>query len=153
MVVGGARTPYSERLAALAEGLPAAARRRLNLLSDLTPESKRDLLADCDVFASPSGHESFGLTTLEAWVHSRPVVVGDTPAQSEIVKEGVTGLLVPYRDEQRLLDALLRLARDPDLRRRLGAAGRAQVLERHTIDTMADRFAEVLREAAASGRR
>jgi glycosyltransferase involved in cell wall biosynthesis len=153
MVVGGARTPYSEKLAALAESMPAAARRRLNLLSDLTPESKQDLLVDCDVFASPSGHESFGLTTLEAWVHSRPVVVGDTPAQSEIVKEGVTGLLVPYRDEQRLLDALLRLARDPDLRRRLGAAGRAQVLERHTIDTMADRFAEVLREAAASGRR
>jgi glycosyltransferase involved in cell wall biosynthesis len=150
MVVAGARTPYSEKLEALAEGLPEAARRRLILLSDLAPESKQDLLADCDVFASPSGHESFGLTTLEAWVHGRPVIVGDTPAQREIVESGLTGILVPYRDESSLLAALVGLARDPELRVRMGAAGRARVLQRHTVDRMVEQIWQVLTEAASS---
>ena len=55
---------------------------------------------------------------------SRPIVSADVPGCREIVREEVTGLLVPPGNAGALADALGRLARDPGLRRRLGAAAR-----------------------------
>ncbi len=52
------------------------------------------------------------------------MVAADVSGCREIVKDGLTGLLVPPGDAGGLADALERLARDPDLRRRLGAAAR-----------------------------
>jgi len=150
LVVAGSRTPYSAVLERLASELPPAARARFRLLSDLTAQRKTDLLAACDVFASPSGHESFGITNLEAWARSRPVVLGDGPAQRSITEPGVSSLLVPYRDAEALLDALVRLARDPGLRRRLGEAGRRRLLERYTLDGVVDAYFDLYREAAGA---
>ena len=150
LVVAGSRTPYSEVLERLGSELPAPARARFRLLSDLSMQQKTDLLAACDVFASPSGHESFGITNLEAWARSRPVVLGDGPAQRSITEPGVSSILVPYRDTAALAAALVRLARDPGLRRRLGEAGRRRLLERFTLDAVADAYYELYREAAAA---
>ena len=61
---------------------------------------------------------------LEAAACGRPMVATDVSGCREIVRDGVTGLLVPPRDAERLAQALERLARDRDLRRRLGAAAR-----------------------------
>jgi glycosyltransferase involved in cell wall biosynthesis len=57
---------------------------------------------------------------------------------------------MPYRDESSLLAALVGLARDPELRVRMGAAGRARVLQRHTVDRMIEQIWQVLTEAASS---
>lgn len=148
LVVAGSRTPYSEHLRSLQAALPPAAAERFRLLDDLTSQQKVDLLAACDAFASPSGHESFGITTLEAWSRSKPVVLGDGPAQRSIATEGVNALLVPYRDAGRLLDSLLRLAGDAGLRRRMGEAGRRLVLDRYTLDGISDQYFELYRAAA-----
>jgi glycosyltransferase involved in cell wall biosynthesis len=61
-------------------------------VDDVTTAERAQLLADCDVFASPSTQESFGITTLEAWSHAKPVVIGDGPAQRSIVEDGVSGI-------------------------------------------------------------
>lgn len=55
----------------------------------------------------------------------RPVVTGDTPAARELLTDGADALLVPPGDPAALADALRRLANDPVLGERLGAAGRA----------------------------
>jgi glycosyltransferase involved in cell wall biosynthesis len=148
LVVAGAQTPYSEHLRRLQRGLPAAAAGRFRLLDYVSEQDKANLLAACDVFASPSGFESFGITTLEAWARCKPVVVGRDTAQRSIVQHGVTGLLVPYRRPDRLLDALLRLASDPEGGRRMGEAGRRVLLERYTWDRVADQYHELFQEAA-----
>ena len=149
LVVAGSRTPYSEVLERLGSELPATAKARFRLLSDLSAQRKSDLLAACDVFASPSGHESFGITNLEAWARSRPVVLGDGPAQRSITEPGISSILVPYRDVGALVAALVGLARDPDLRRSLGEAGRRRLLERFALDSVADAYHELYQEAAA----
>ncbi len=64
---------------------------------------------------------------LEAAACGRPMIAADVSGCREIVRDGVTGLLVPPGDAGGLADALERLARDPDLRRRLGAAARELV--------------------------
>ena len=152
LVVGGARTPYSATLRGLEARLPKAVADRLLILDDLDPQAKADLLADCDVFASPSGYESFGITTLEAWSQKKPVILGDTPVQREIVGNTETGILVPYRDKPKLLQALLRLAASPPLRHSMGIFGHARLLEKYTLDRTVDDFHSLFAEAVNAGR-
>jgi len=54
----------------------------------------------------------------------------------ELVKDGVTGLLVPPGDPQALAQALQRLLEDEQLRQRMGEAGRQRALEKFTLDRM-----------------
>jgi glycosyltransferase involved in cell wall biosynthesis len=56
------------------------------------------------------------------------VVATDVGGVAEAVEDGETGLLVPAANPEALARALERLVSDPDLRRRLGAAGRARAL-------------------------
>jgi glycosyltransferase involved in cell wall biosynthesis len=80
------------------------------------------------VFVLPSRTEGMPNALLEAMGSGLPVVVSDgTPGPLELVEDGVTGLVVPVDDAAALASALARLARDADLRRRLGGAASARV--------------------------
>lgn len=153
VVIGGARTRYTAELERLMNELSPLARARCRLLGDLSNQEKADLLGDCDVMASPSGYEAFGITTLEAWSLRKAVVVGDSPSQSCIVTDGESGLIVPYRDEPRLLHALERLGHDPLLRTAMGEAGHTRLLARYLRRDIERRHAELLAEAAQAAAR
>jgi len=97
---------------------------------DCAPAATKAAALDaCDVFAMPSRHETFGLGYLEAWIHERPVIGGDIPPLREVIDHGRDGLLVRQRPDE-VAGALLRLLGDEELRRSMGRAGRAKVLER-----------------------
>ena len=83
-----------------------------------------EIWAKGQIAVLPSHREGLPKSLLEAAACGRPMVAADVSGCREIVKDGVTGLLVPPGDAGGLADALERLARDPDLRRRLGAAAR-----------------------------
>lgn len=78
----------------------------------------------------PSYREGFPRALLEAAASGRPMVATDVPGCREIVRHGVTGLLVPVRDATALADAIERLATDRDARERFGNAARRMVEER-----------------------
>jgi glycosyltransferase involved in cell wall biosynthesis len=153
LVIAGARTPYSNELARLADSLPPPSRTRLLILDDVSTQEKAELLADCDAFASPSGEESFGITTLEAWANAKPVVLGDTPTQRLVAEPGVSALLVTHGDEDSVLEALSRLASDASLRAGLGEAGRRRLDERHSLPRVVSDYFELFSAAARSSRR
>jgi len=71
--------------------------------------------------------EGFGWTIAEAMAHGKPVVGTRAGAIPEVMGETGTALLVNRGDSRALAAALIRLIRSPDLRERLGAAGRARV--------------------------
>ncbi len=83
-----------------------------------------EIWAQSHIAVLPSHREGLPKSLLEAAACGRPMVATDVSGCREIVHEEVTGLLVPARDAERLAEALERLARDRDLRRRLGAAAR-----------------------------
>jgi len=70
-----------------------------------------------DVFVYPSLYEGFGLPLVEAMACGTPVIASDTPALSEVV--GSAGLVVGTKDVPALAQALLELAREPELRHEL----------------------------------
>src|SRR6185503_4719271 len=95
-------------------------------------------LAAADVVAMPSLHEGLGVAALEAMAASRPVVASRVGGLAEVVVDGDTGVLVPPSDPPALAAGLTRLARDPGLRARYGAAGRARVLAVYSGARMAE---------------
>ena len=152
LVIAGSRTPYSAEVRRRVQALQAEARQKVEVLDDVDEAEKTALLAACDIFASPSRYESFGITVLEAWRQGRPVMVGDGPALRCVVEDGVSGLLVAHQPRA-VLDGLLRLAADPGLRRQLGEAGHARFLERYTLDRMIDDYHDLLVAAREAGPR
>ena len=92
--------------------------------------------------------EPFGLTTVEAMARGLPVIGSGVGATVEIIAPGVNGILTPPGDERALAAAIQRLAADPSLRARLGAAARRTV-ERFTIEENVRRVARHLQRAAA----
>jgi glycosyltransferase involved in cell wall biosynthesis len=89
-----------------------------------TDEVER-LMAACDVVVAPSRGPEIGLPALEAAASGVPVIATGTITGAGVVVPGETGVLVPGGGARELADAVAALARDPGLRRRIGAAARA----------------------------
>ena len=111
-------------------------------------------MAAADVVAVPSirhGGYVDGLpnVALEAMAAGTPVVGSRVGGIPELVRDGENGLLVPEKDAAALAAALLALAGDPALRRRLGQAGRAEIQAERSWDAVGARFEEVFERARA----
>jgi glycosyltransferase involved in cell wall biosynthesis len=78
----------------------------------------------------PSMGEGFGMVALEAMERSRPVIAAAIGGLGELVRDGETGVLVPAGEVEPLREAIVRVAGDLELARRMGEAGRARALSR-----------------------
>ncbi|HEV2358004.1 MAG TPA: glycosyltransferase family 1 protein [bacterium] len=99
-----------------------------------------------DLFVYPSLCESFGFPLVEAMASGLPIVAADLPLNHEMC--GDAAVYYPPRDPAALARQVAGLARDPDLRARLAAAGRARA-GRFSWDDHVDEVMAVVREAAA----
>jgi glycosyltransferase involved in cell wall biosynthesis len=86
------------------------------------------LLAASDIFTLPSRFEGLPMSVIEAMLTGLPVVATNVRGPAEQVIDGETGLSIPAGDSAALGTALGRLVRDPDLRARMGQAGRQRAL-------------------------
>lgn len=117
---------------------------QVRFLGRVSPEELARCYAACDIFVMPSRGEGFGIVFLEAMAFGKPVVASTAGACPEVVIDGETGILVDYGDVAGLTAALSRLAAEPDLRRRLGEAGRQRLLAEFTYEHFAHRVGELL---------
>jgi glycosyltransferase involved in cell wall biosynthesis len=85
------------------------------------------LWASAHIAVLPSHREGLPLSLLEAAACGRPLIATDVPGCRVIARPDVNGYLVPLEDAEALADAIARLADDPELRRRFGAASREMV--------------------------
>jgi glycosyltransferase involved in cell wall biosynthesis len=97
---------------------------RVSRLGVLDDRQKRDFFAGIDVFALPSRSDSFGIVLLEAWANGAANIGYRAGGVAWVIRHEQDGLLVNCGDVDGLTAALLRLATDGELRRRLGKAGR-----------------------------
>src|SRR5262249_45881350 len=80
--------------------------------------------------------EGLGTSLLDAMACGRPVVATSAGGIPEVVEDGLTGLLVPPRDHEAMAAAIVRLLKDPALRRQMGEAGLVSGRERFSVDRM-----------------
>ena len=90
---------------------------------------------------------------MEYMACSLPVVASDSGGDRELVRDGVTGFIVPPRDSRALASRLDMLCHDPGLRARLGAAGRERVEAEFTLERMVAEYVSAYAHVVAERRR
>jgi len=90
-------------------------------------ENMPEIYHQTHIVCLPSYREGLPKVLLEAAASGRPIVATDVPGCREIVIDGDNGLLVPVRDASALAGALKKLIECPDMRKQMGARGRALV--------------------------
>ncbi|MFJ8665569.1 glycosyltransferase family 4 protein [Streptomyces sp. NPDC093600] len=123
----------------------------VEFVKGITDAELVDLVRSAQVSCVPSLYEGFSLPAAEAMATGTPLVATTGGAIPEVAgRDGETCLAVPPGDADALATALGRMLDDPELRARLGAAGRARVLARFTWARAAQGTAELYREAIAA---
>ena len=106
-----------------------------------------------DIFVMSSVTEGLGTSLLDAMAAGKPIVATRTGGIPEVVADGETGLLVPPRDEEALADAIVRLLKDPDLRREMGEAGRVRARNLFSLERMVQNTLNVYQRVATEPHR
>jgi glycosyltransferase involved in cell wall biosynthesis len=124
----------------------------VRLLGRVEPET---VFAESDILAFPSHLDGPGRSVFEAGARGIPAIVALRHRVEDVVVDGETGLIVPERDPQALAQAILRLADDAGLRRRLGQNARTRYRRQFAPQPIADQmlglYRTLMREANPGG--
>ena len=111
--------------------------------------SRRELsacYARADIFALPSTGEGFVFVFLEAMAFGKPLVGARAGGATDLIEDGVNGLLVPPHDQGALAQAIERLLRDDSLRATLGQKGAEIVRRKYRFDAFEKGLSTILAE-------
>ena len=145
-IVGGG--PQEKELIELAQTL--AVKEQIEFVGQVPHHEVVYWLNKLDIYVALSRleSESFGVAVLEASACALPVLVSNEGGLPEVVKDGVTGFVVAKENVAEAAEALTKLVCDASLRQRMGAAGRAHVLEHYdweqSVSIMEDVYRQVL---------
>jgi phosphatidylinositol alpha-mannosyltransferase len=124
--------------------------RYIDVRGRVSGEALHSAMHEADVLCAPSlSGESFGMVLTEAFAAGTPAIASAIAGYSDVVDDGVDGVLVPPGDAQRLAEELQRAHHEPE---RLAAMGRAarQSAERYAWPQVADRVTAVYERALAA---
>ena len=118
------------------------------ILAGFVPDTvKPRYYASADIFCAPAtGAESFGIVLLEALASGLPVVATEVPGYMSVLEPGRDRVTVPTKSWRELAASLVVLARDPDLRRRLGGYA-VEKARRYSWPAVASEVVDVYHEA------
>lgn len=102
-----------------------------------------DYLSISDIGVLPSHQEGFSNSILEGMASGLPMVVTDVGGNSEAIDDKINGLIVPAKDSTKLGEAILTLASDKKLRKKMGKAARTKVKKRFTWDKCMELYQKV----------
>ncbi len=142
-LVIGPTNAYTEEL--VQKGLPE------NLSLAGYASSPRAAMERANVVLSLSHFaESFGRTVAEAQAARRPVIAYDWGAIPELIEQGRTGFLAPYRDVDSVASYVEKLCSEPSLIKEMGEAGRAKMIGEYAPDVLRKALQRVFRQALQS---
>ena len=96
-----------------------------------------------DIFVSTSIYEAFGLTFIEAGFYELPIVTTNVEGIPEVVENSVTGLLCNPNNATGIANNIIRLIEDPELRKRMGMAGRKRCLKLFNVENMVNQYLQL----------
>lgn len=108
-------------------------------------------LSAMDVFCLPVERAGMGVTMLQAMACGVPVIATDVGDVSQVITDGITGLIIPPADEDAIVKAVSSLLKDVGRARRIGQAGASLIRDRYPLNNMLSDMLNVYREAKAAG--
>lgn len=118
----------------------------VQILGYLEGEEKERILAETDIFVLPSYKEGLPMSLLEAMAWGVVPVATRVGGIPEVIIDGYNGLLVDPGNKGQLLQAILKLAQDPDLRATMSNNARETIATNYCIDAYAKRLLEIYSE-------
>ncbi|QQG52876.1 MAG: glycosyltransferase family 4 protein [Candidatus Falkowbacteria bacterium] len=137
-----------EYLQDLAKNSPLAD--RIIFLGELSEADKWDWLRACDTFIMPAREiggdfEGFGIVYLEANLAGKPVIAGNSGGVKDAVLHLVNGLLVNPDNQPEIKEAIIKLAKDKNLRQELGAKGKSRAQTEFNWDAQAKKLCQFIK--------
>jgi len=106
----------------------------------------RPILSTFDIFVLPSLNEGMGRCLLEAQALGVPVVATKVGGVPDIVRNNVTGILVPPRNSQALSEAVIKLLKDKPLRKNMSKQGKKWVDKKFSVEVMVEKLSDLYQE-------
>jgi glycosyltransferase involved in cell wall biosynthesis len=103
----------------------------------------KELYRECDAFVLPSFAEGVPVVLMESMAMEIPCIATWVGGVPELIRDGVDGLLVAGGDIDSLMNAIRKLAGDPELRRRLGVQARQRVFQQYNLQKNTERLADI----------
>lgn len=138
-VVGYRRASERAMWDALASGIPG-----VELLDPVPYDQVQQYLSRCKALVTPSRSEGMGRVFIEAMACGKPCIGSRTGGIPNIVEDGRTGLLAAPEDPEDLARKLDMLLSDPDMRRRMGEAGRERAMSLLSGSSYAENYREMM---------
>jgi colanic acid/amylovoran biosynthesis glycosyltransferase len=115
-------------------------RDRVILAGTLSEGEVFTLLSKADAFVLPSIGlgEAWPVSVMEAMAAGLPVIASAIGATPEMITPGYDGFLTPQRDDNSLMESIIRLSKDVELRRRVGQAARQTARQRFDVSVTAE---------------
>jgi glycosyltransferase involved in cell wall biosynthesis len=120
---------------------------RVRIIGSVNPEEIPKWMHLGDTFVLPSHTEGMPNVVLEAMAAGKPVIATDVGGVSEVIQDGVSGVLVPPKDPESLKRAMLDLLADEEKATRMGRAGRERIESSFTLESTAMGISRVYTKA------
>jgi len=121
--------------------------RELNIKKDVYFLGKRTdvpaIISSLDVSVLSSTNEGFSNVIMESMAAGKPVVATNVGGSKEMIKDGITGYLVPPADSNAMANAIMDLLKSPEKAVAMGGMGRKVVQEKFTVETMVKKYEEL----------
>jgi glycosyltransferase involved in cell wall biosynthesis len=108
------------------------------------------ILKASDIFILPSLREAFGLVILEAMASGVVVIATNSGGATDIIKDGITGYIIPPSNSDRIVEAIFEIIRNPDKKRQMEIAAIDSVRKNFTAEIMANKTVDVYNKLATN---
>lgn len=122
---------------------------QVELLGAMPPSQVKEKMRQADVFLHAAVSEGFCNAVLEAQAMRLPVVCSDADGLAENVAEGESGFVVARRNPRALAEKLDLLARNPELREKMGQAGRERVMAHFQVSDQISAWERLYRQVTS----
>jgi len=124
-------------------------RDRFVLSGMVPPQQVPELVGAMDILVHPSRREGLARALPQAALAGVPVITYDIDGNKEALLDGVSGIVLPPFDVQKLAEAISKLAQDAPLRKQMGEAGREFALARFDARIMVEALDRLYRQIRA----
>ena len=121
------------------------------VLGRISAEDKVNLLRRATILVYPTLGESFPVTLIEGMAAGLPIITTSVDYLPRLVMHGENGLIVPPGEPEKLADAILELARDPDRRRQIGLANYQKYRREFSVDVVAGMLRQIYEQVLSGG--
>ncbi len=121
----------------------AARNNRIKFLGNVPRENVPELFKLAEFYLSCSEYEGQSISLAEAMFNSLKIIVADSPGLNTVIKDGVNGLLFPFKDAVKAAEQLKKLVENPELGTALAAAARRDYEANFTYEHVLEQWREI----------